>query len=48
MRRKRRIQTGKVYKHKARLTLDGSKQYQGIDYWDTHAPVAAWPTICWS
>ena len=39
MRRKRRIATGEVYKWKARLNVDGSKQtgYEG----DTYAPVAA-------
>ena len=45
MRRKRRIATGKVYKWKARLNIDGSKQIKGEDYWDTYAPVANWASI---
>ena len=45
MRRKRRIATGKVYKWKARLNIDGSKQIKGQDYWETYAPVANWASI---
>ena len=45
MRRKRRIATGKVYKWKARLNIDGSKQIKGEDYWETYAPVANWASI---
>jgi hypothetical protein len=35
MRRKRRISTGEVYKWKARLNLDGSKQIKGVHYRET-------------
>jgi hypothetical protein len=45
MRRKRRIATGQVYKWKARLNIDGSKQIKGEDYWETYAPVANWASI---
>ena len=45
MRRKRRIETGEVYKWKARLNIHGGKQELGINYWDTYAPVIAWTTI---
>jgi hypothetical protein len=45
MRRKRRISTREVYKWKARLNIDGSKQVKGVNYWQTFAPVASWPTI---
>jgi hypothetical protein len=45
MRRKRRILTREVYKWKARLNLDGSKQVAGRDYDDTYAPVASWETV---
>ena len=45
MRRKRRIATQEVYKWKARLNIDGSKQTKGINYWESYAPVAAWSTI---
>jgi hypothetical protein len=34
-----------VYKWKARLNIDGSKQIKGVTYWDTYAPVASWPII---
>lgn len=47
LRRKRRIATQEIYKWKARLNLDGSKQTYGKDYWETYAPVAAWPIIRW-
>ena len=42
--RKRRVQTGEVYKHKARWNLDGSKQTQE-DYTYTYSPNASWPAI---
>jgi hypothetical protein len=45
MRRKRRIATREVYKWKARLNLDGSKQVKGVNYQETYAPVAGWSTI---
>ena len=45
MRRKRRISTGEIYRWKARMNFDGSKQVQGVNYWETYAPVASWPTI---
>ena len=45
MKRKRDIKTRQVYKHKARLNIDGSKQRYGIDYFETHAPVVTWVTI---
>jgi hypothetical protein len=45
LKRKRRISTGEVYKWKARLNLDGSKQVKGVDYQETYAPVASWATI---
>jgi Reverse transcriptase (RNA-dependent DNA polymerase)/GAG-pre-integrase domain len=45
MRRKRRLSDGTVYKWKARINVDGSKQTYGENYWETYAPVAAWATI---
>jgi Reverse transcriptase (RNA-dependent DNA polymerase) len=45
MRRKRRFTDGKIYKWKARINVDGSKQVYGVNYWDTYAPVAAWISI---
>jgi len=45
MRRKRRIATREVYKWKARLNIDGSKQVKGRDYDETYAPVASWASI---
>jgi hypothetical protein len=45
MKRKRRISTREVYKWKARLNFDGSKQVKGVNYWETYAPVASWSTI---
>ena len=45
MKQKRKVLTGEVYKHKARLNLDGSKQVQGLDYDQTYSPMASWPAI---
>ena len=45
MKRKRKVLTGEVYKHKARLNLDGSKQLEGLDYDQTYSPTASWPAI---
>jgi hypothetical protein len=45
MRRKRRILSREVYKWKARLNYDGSKQVKGRDYDLTYAPVAGWTSI---
>ena len=44
-RRKRDIATRAVYKWKARLNVHGGKQVKGLDYWETYAPVASWPSI---
>ena len=45
MKRKRKIATREVYKWKARLNIDGSKQEHGINYWETFSPVASWAAI---
>lgn len=45
MKRKWRIATREVYKWKARLNLDGSKQVKGINYEQTYAPVVGWGPI---
>ena len=45
MKRKRRVKTREIYKWKARLNLDGSKQMEGRDYDQTYAPVATWESI---
>ena len=34
-----------MYKHKARLNIDGSQQVKGVNFWQTFAPVATWGTI---
>ena len=45
MKHKRRIDTREIYKWKACLNLDGSKQIKGVNYWETYAPVTSWPTV---
>ena len=45
MKRKRRIDTREVYKHKAQLTIHGGKQMKGLHYWETYAPVVCWSSI---
>ena len=42
MKRKRRIATREVYKWKARLNFDGSKQVKDVNYTETYAPVVGW------
>ena len=39
MKRKRRVATGEVYKHKARLNIGGHKQEHGVNFWETYSPV---------
>jgi hypothetical protein len=46
MKRKRRIATREVYKWKARLNVDSSKQKPGVHFDETYFPVVAWPTTC--
>ena len=45
MKRKRRVDTGDIYKHKSRLNVHGGKQVKGIDYQETYSPVVQWATI---
>lgn len=45
MRRKRRIKTNEIYKWKARINVDGSKQIKGVSYWETYSPVVSWPIV---
>ena len=40
MKQKRRVISREIYRHKARLNLDGPKQKAGVDYNQTYAPVA--------
>jgi hypothetical protein len=44
MKRKRRLLTNEIYKHKARLNIHGGQQQYGINFWDTFAPVVRWAT----
>jgi hypothetical protein len=43
MKRKRKIATQEIYRWKARITVDGSKQRYGVDYDETYSPVITWP-----
>ena len=45
MKRKRRLLTNEVYKHKARLNVHGGQQEHGVNYWETYAPVVTWAAI---
>jgi Reverse transcriptase (RNA-dependent DNA polymerase) len=45
MKRKRRLTTNEVYKHKACLNVHGGQQEHGINYWETYAPVVTWASI---
>jgi len=44
MKCKRRIAAREVYKWKASLNVDGSKQKPGAHFDETYSPVVAWPT----
>ncbi len=44
MKRKRRISTREIYKWKARINIDVSKQVKGVHYEQTYSPVVAWST----
>ena len=43
--KKRKIATREIYKWKARVNIDGSKQEEGVNFRETFAPVASWSTI---
>ena len=43
--RKRRIDTRKVYKYKARINIHGGMQKHGVNYWETYSPVVNWFSI---
>jgi Reverse transcriptase (RNA-dependent DNA polymerase) len=45
MKRKRQIESCKVYKHKARLNLGGHKQEYRVHYHETYSPVVRWTSI---
>jgi Reverse transcriptase (RNA-dependent DNA polymerase) len=45
MKRKRRLRTNKVYKHKARLKIHGGQQEYCVNYWEMYAPVVTWAAI---
>ena len=45
MKRKRRVATGEIYKHKARLNFGGHKQEKFVNFWQTYSPVVGWTTI---
>ena len=42
LRHKRRLDTGDIYKHKARINVHGGKQVAGEDFDETFAPVFPW------
>jgi hypothetical protein len=46
MKCKHHISTREVYKWKARLTIDGSKQQYGLHYDQTYSPVVTWAATC--
>ena len=40
--KRKRMPSGELFKHKARLCAHGGQQQWGINYWETYAPVANW------
>ena len=45
IKKKKRLIDGKVYKHKVKINLDGSKQIKGIHYLESWEPMSHWTTI---
>jgi hypothetical protein len=45
MKRKRIPGTGAISKYKARLNAHGGQQEEGVNYWDTYAPVVCWMSV---
>jgi hypothetical protein len=43
--RKRRVDAREIFKCKARINAHGGKQTHGVNYWETHSPVANWFSI---
>jgi hypothetical protein len=43
--RRKRLPNGVLSKYKSRLCINGKEQAFGRDYWETYAPVPAWPMI---
>ena len=43
--RRKRALDWTITKWKARLCPHGGKQVEGIDFWETYAPVVAWSTV---
>jgi Reverse transcriptase (RNA-dependent DNA polymerase) len=43
--RRKRFPDGRVRKLKARMCVRGDKQIEGVDYFETYAPVVSWTTI---
>jgi len=43
--RRKRTADGHLVKHKARLCADGCQQQQGVDFFESYAPVITWTTI---
>jgi hypothetical protein len=44
--RKKHHPDGTIKKLKARFCARGDKQIQGIDYFESYAPVVSWSTVC--
>lgn len=41
----KRYPDGTVKKYKARFCVRGDRQIEGVDYWETWAPVVQWSTV---
>ena len=42
----KRYPDGRLRKHKARFCCQGDKQIEGVDYFESYAPVVSWSTVC--
>ena len=41
----KRYPDGRMRKHKAQFCVRGDKQIEGVDYFESYAPVVAWSTV---
>ena len=43
--KRKRLPSGALVKHKARLCAHGGMQQWGVNYWETYSPVVNWITV---
>jgi hypothetical protein len=44
--RRKRAPDWTILKHRSRVCPHGGMQIEGVNFWETHAPVVSWRTVC--